>query len=309
MQVKIHKNAKTTPSIRTEIQQSYLSSYAIAKKYNISWSTAKKWKYSGSIEDKSSRPHVLQTDLTQAQIDLILFERKQYKKTIEDIYFTLSSEIPNLYPMKIYRVLKRYAMSRLPDEFLDAERKIKKFRNYGIGYIHIDLLYAPKINKKRAYVYTAIDRVSKVAYIMMGTDKRKDTGAKFSRKVIEYYPYKINYILTDNGFEFSYKALTQRKKTKKIHPFDKICINNKIQHRTIKFRHPWTNGMVERFNRTIREKVLDRQMFSSIFEMEGKLIEFVNMYNLEKRLKSLNYKTPALNLKENNNIILQPIVN
>jgi len=308
MQVKIHKNAKTTPAIRKEIQQSNLSSYAIAKKYNISWSTAKKWKNSSSIEDKSSRPHVLQTDLTQDQIDLILFERKQYKKTIEDIYFTLSSEIPNLYPMKIYRVLKRYEMSRLPDEFLDAERKIKKFRNYGIGYVHIDLLYAPKINKKRSYVYTAIDRVSKVAYIMMGTDKRKDTGAKFLKEVIEYYPYKINYILTDNGFEFSYKALTQRKRTKKVHPFDKICIQNKIQHRTIKFRHPWTNGMVERFNRTIREKVLDRQMFSSIFEMEGKLIEFVNKYNLEKRLKSLNYKTPALNLKENNNIILQPIV-
>ncbi len=308
MQVKIHKNAKTTPAIRKEIQQSNLSSYAIAKKYNISWSTAKKWKNSSSIEDKSSRPHVLQTDLTQDQIDLILFERKQYKKTIEDIYFTLSSEIPNLYPMKIYRVLKRYEMSRLPDEFLDAERKIKKFRNYGIGYVHIDLLYAPKINKKRSYVYTAIDRVSKVAYITMGTDKRKDTGAKFLKEVIEYYPYKINYILTDNGFEFSYKALTQRKRTKKVHPFDKICIQNKIQHRTIKFRHPWTNGMVERFNRTIREKVLDRQMFSSIFEMEGKLIEFVNKYNLEKRLKSLNYKTPALNLKENNNIILQPIV-
>jgi len=65
---------------------------------------------------------------------------------------------------------------------------------------------------------------------------------------------------------------------------------------------------VERFNRTIREKVLDRQMFCSIFEMEGKLIEFVNKYNLEKRLKSLNYKSPAVYLKENNNFNLQPIV-
>ncbi|MCH6574243.1 MAG: hypothetical protein IH795_03420 [Bacteroidetes bacterium] len=181
-------------------------------------STAKKWKNSCSIEDKSSRPHVLQTDLTKAQIDLILFERKQYKKTIEDIYFTLSSEIPNLYPMKIYRVLKRYEMSRLPDEFLDAERKIKKVRNYGIGYVHIctyRLIIRTENQQKEAHMYIAIVRVSKVAYIMMERDKRKDTGAKFSRKVIEYYPYKINYILTYNGFEFSYEALTQRKRTKK----------------------------------------------------------------------------------------------
>ena len=66
--------------------------------------------------------------------------------------------------------------------------------------------------------------------------------------------------INNNGFEFSYKALTQRKRTKKVHPFDKICIQNKIQHRTIKFRHPWTNGMVERFNRTLMGKVLDRQI-------------------------------------------------
>jgi hypothetical protein len=31
MHVKIHKNAKTTPAIRTEIQQSNLSAYAIVK--------------------------------------------------------------------------------------------------------------------------------------------------------------------------------------------------------------------------------------------------------------------------------------
>ena len=66
--------------------------------------------------------------------------------------------------------------------------------------------------------------------------------------------------------------------------------------------------MVERFNRTLRERVLDKRMFSSIFEKEGKLIEFVNKYNFKKRLKSLNYKSPALYLKENNNMNLQPIV-
>jgi len=110
------------------------------------------------------------------------------------------------------------------------------------------------------------------------------------------------------SFLLLYNYQKSLKLLKKVHPFDKICIQNKIQHRTIKFRHPWTNGMVERFNMTLREKVLDKQMFSSIFEMEGKLIEFVNKYTLEKRLKSLNCKSPALYLKENNNINLQPIV-
>ncbi|MCL0069058.1 integrase core domain-containing protein, partial [Thermodesulfovibrionales bacterium] len=126
----------------------------------------------------------------------------------------------------------------------------------------------------------------------------------------------INYILTDNGFEFTYKVLPKHKRTNKIHPFDKICYKHKIQHRTIKFKHPqvdawgrpWTNGMVERFNRTVKEQVLTKYHFCSIFEMNGKLIEFINRYNFERRLKSLNYKTPAQYLKEQKDIIIERIV-
>lgn len=308
MQLKLHKNARTTLAIRQEIQQSSLAASALSRQYNISWTTAKRWKETESLEDKSSRPHQLRTDLSQKQIELILFERKQFKKTIEDIFFTLEDEIPNLYPMKIYRVLARYGLGRLPDDLINAERKIRKFRKYGIGYLHIDLLYAPKINGERCYIYTAIDRVSKIAFVMIGRNKKKETGARFLKAVISFYPYPIHYILTDNGFEFTYKALPKHKKTKRLHPFDAICKKHRIQHRTIKFKHPWTNGMVERFNRTIKNQVLQKYLFFSIFEMNGKLIEFVNRYNLEKRLKSLNYKTPAHYLKEEKDIILQRIV-
>ena len=74
----------------------------------------------------------------------------------------------------------------------------------------------------------------------------------------------------------------------------KICKENKIQHRTIRFKHPWTNGMVEAFNKKIKNKVLIKYLFSSIFEMNGKLIEFVNDYNHNIRLRSLGYKTIIL---------------
>ncbi|MEW6619222.1 MAG: DDE-type integrase/transposase/recombinase [bacterium] len=157
----------------------------------------------------------------------------------------LEDKIPNLYPMKIYRCLKRHNLNIVPEEFINAERKIKKFRKYTMGYLHMDLLYAPKINKERNYIYTAIDRVAKIAFVMIGKRKNKETGAIFLKQACPFYPYKINYILTDNGAEFSYKALPKGKKTKKTHSFDKICQENKIQHRTIKFKHPWTNGMIE----------------------------------------------------------------
>ncbi|MCX7928981.1 MAG: DDE-type integrase/transposase/recombinase, partial [Patescibacteria group bacterium] len=248
MLTKLHKNARTTIAIREYIKNSKESIYALAKKLNLSWNTVKKWKFSDNIEDKSSRPYKLNTTLTKEQEELICFERKQFKKTIDDIFFSLEDKIPNLYPMKIYRCLKRHNLATLPSDFVAMERKIKKFKKYGIGYLHIDILYSPKINKERRYIYTSIDRVSKIAYIMLGKSKRKETGALFLKEVLKFYPYKINYILTDNGFEFTYKALPKGKKIKKTHPFDKLCQQNKIQHRTIKFKHPWTNGMVENFN-------------------------------------------------------------
>lgn len=308
MQLKLHKNAKTTPAIRKEISESKDSIYKLAKKYNLSWNTVKKWRISKDLNDKSSRPKKLSTNLSSTDEALICFERKQYKKTIEDIFFSLEHEIKNLYPMKIYRCLKRHNLSVLPNEFENAENKIKKFRNYGIGFVHIDLLYAPKINKRRKYVYTAIDRVSKVAYISFSDRKTKESGALFLQKVIQFYPNKINYILTDNGTEFCYKALPKHTKTKKIHPFDKICLENKINHRTTKFNHPWTNGMAERFNRKVKDNVLKKFLFADIFEMEGKTLEYVDKYNHNIRLKGIGYKTPADFLFCEKGVIIQRVV-
>ena len=308
MQIKLHKNARTTIAIRKEIQESKESIYSLSKKYNLSWNTVKKWKSSTDLNDKSSRPNKLNTSLSDQDEALICFERKQYKKTIDDIFLAAESEIENLYPMKIYRCLKRHELARLPEAFTKEERKIKKFRKYGIGFVHIDLLYAPKINKQRKYVYTAIDRVSKVGYAQFSSRKTKESGANFLQKVIEFFPNKINYILTDNGLEFCYKALPKKSRTKRIHPFDTVCNEHKIHHRTTKFNHPWTNGMAERFNRKIKDNVLKKFLFSSIFEMEQKTLEYIDRYNHEIRLKALDYKTPKDYLFEKKNVIIQPIV-
>lgn len=305
---KLHKNAKTNYNIRETIKASREPISALAKRFNISWITAKKWKERTSIHDKSSRPDKLQTSLTDKEEDLILFERKKFKKTVDEIYLTLEKNIPNLYPQKVYRCVRRYGLSSLPTEFVSAERKIRKFRKYTIGYLHIDTLFSPKIAKKRYYIFTAIDRVSKVGFLWISNRKTKEMGTRFLKKVLTFYPYAIHYILTDNGFEFSYKALPKGKKTKKIHPFDIVCKENKIEHRTIKFKHPWTNGMVERFNGKIKNKVFKRYILTDRDDLTNKLLDYLNRYNFEVRLKQIDYMTPADFLKKKFNKSIQPIV-
>lgn len=308
MDQKLHKNARTTFSVREDIRSSRVSINALSKRLGLSWKTVKKWREAKTIYDTSSRPHKLNTSLTPFQEDLVVFERKQFKKTIDEIFFTLEQSISDLYPMKIYRCLRRYGLNVLPQEFIDAERKIKKFRKYTIGYLHIDVLYAPKINKKRRYIFTCIDRVSKIACVWATDRKTKEMGEKFLRKALAFYPYPIHYILTDNGFEFCYDALPKGKKTTKIHPFTKLCRDNRIQHRRIKFRHPWTNGMAERFNGKIKKNVLKKYLFNDVEDLKEKLAHYVNDYNFTIRLKGLQYKTPADYLKTNFNYSVQRIV-
>lgn len=296
MKISLHKNSKTTIKIREEIQTSSESVSFLARKYSLDWKTVNKWKNSKSLLDKSSRPKNLRTDLREVEEEKICFLRKQFKYTIDEIYIILESEFKDrsIYPMKIYRCLKRNGLNVLPKEFVEAERKIKKFKKYGIGYLHIDFIYTRRISRKRYYIFTCIDRVSKLAFVLLTNTKKITESVRFLNLVHSYYPYKINYILTDNGSEFTKKGYTNYRgnKTNKQHPFEKQCIVLDINLRQTKFNHPWTNGMVERFNRKIKDNVMYIKYFNDVDELAVDLVEYINRYNFRIRLKGLNYKTP-----------------
>ena len=102
-------------------------------------------------------------------------------------------------------------------------------------------------------------------------------------------PYKIHTILTDNGIQF-----TNRKVDKHawIHIFDRICGENEIEHRLTKISHPWTNGQVERMNRTLKEATVKRYYYATHEQLKQHLYAFVNAYNFAKRLKALKGLTP-----------------
>jgi len=121
-------------------------------------------------------------------------------------------------------------------------------------------------------------------------------GKTFLEKVIDFYPYKINYILTDNGLEFNKKAKIA--KTKLFHPFDKLCRKYKIKHCLIRFIHPWTNSMVKRFNQKIKNNVIKRYLFQNVKELNEKLFSYVNRYNFDLKLQQLNRKSPVQYLVE-----------
>jgi len=135
----------------------------------------------------------------------------------------------------------------------------------------------------------AIDRTSKFAYVELLEKYGKLEAADFLRNLIKTIPYKIHTVLTDNGVQF-----TNRKTD--IHPcshiFDRICYEHKIEHRLTQINHPWTNGQVERMNRTLKEATVKRYYYDNHDHLRRHLYDFINSYNFAKRLKTLKGLTP-----------------
>ncbi|MBB4383636.1 transposase InsO family protein [Bradyrhizobium sp. SBR1B] len=74
--------------------------------------------------------------------------------------------------------------------------------------------------------------------------------------------------------------------------FDMRCRENGIEHRLTKIKHPWTNGQVERMNRTIKEATVQRYYYDRHDQLEAHLAGFINAYNSARRLKTLKGLTP-----------------
>jgi len=74
--------------------------------------------------------------------------------------------------------------------------------------------------------------------------------------------------------------------------FDMICEANDIEHRLTKPNHPWTNGQVERMNRTIKEATVKRFHYESHEQLRVHLADFMAAYNFARRLKTLSGLTP-----------------
>jgi transposase InsO family protein len=67
---------------------------------------------------------------------------------------------------------------------------------------------------------------------------------------------------------------------------------NPIEQVFAKLNHPWTNGQVERMNRTIKDATVKRCHYDS-HEMPCRhLDDFVSAYNFGRRLKTLKGLTP-----------------
>jgi transposase InsO family protein len=120
------------------------------------------------------------------------------------------------------------------------------------------------------------------------------TACAFLRALIEAVPYKIHTVLTDNGIQFCHPPRYRNGPTARWmgHLFARICAEHGIEHRLTRPNHPWTNGQVERMNRTIKGATVRRYPYGSHDQLRRHLQLFIDAYNHARRLKTLRGLTP-----------------
>ena len=302
----LHGSATTTEALRRAIQHSQASLRTLAKRYGVNQKTVAKWRKRESVSDLPTGPKVPKsTVLTVEEEAIIVAFRRHTLLPLDDCLYSLQATIPHLSRSSLHRCLQRHDISRLPDVTGDAAPK-KKFKAYPIGYFHIDIAEVQTAEGK-LHLFVAIDRTSKFAFVRLEAKATRITASAFLVALIKAVPYKIHTVLTDRaigtplvretmarGIQFTFPPRYANGPTAAwiTHMFDMRCRENGIEHRLTKIKHPWTNGQVERMNRTIKEATVKRFHYDDHDQLRNHLANFISAYNFGRRLKTLKGLTP-----------------
>ena len=134
----------------------------------------------------------------------------------------------------------------------------------------------------RIYQQTFVDTYSKVAFTKLYTTKTPITAADLlNDRVLPFFienELPLLRILTDRGTEYCGKV--------ERHDYQLYLAVNDIDHTRTKARSPQTNGICERFHKTVLQEFYQvtfrKKLYSNIEDLQKDLDQWIEYYNYER---------------------------
>lgn len=134
----------------------------------------------------------------------------------------------------------------------------------------------------RIYQQTFVDTYTKVAFAKLYTTKTPITAADLlNDKVLPFFEEQnvsLLRVLTDRGTEYCGRLET--------HDYELYLGVNQIDHTKTKAKSPQTNGICERFHRTILNEFYQitfrKKLYTTLEELQTDLDEWLSYYNYER---------------------------
>ena len=226
--------------------------------------------------------------LTVEQEAIVVAFRRHTLLPLDDCLHALQATIPDLTRSSLHRCLQRHGISQLPS--VEGEQTAeRKFETYPLGFFHVDIAEA-RTEKGKLHLVVAIEWTTKFAFVELHAKATIRVSRDFLRHLVEAVPYKVHTGLTDNGIHFTtpsaggsavpdIKAAVAAEELFRAHSFELACAQLGIEHRLTKPKHPWTNGQVERMNRTLKDATFKRYHYDNHDQLRRHLADFVATYN------------------------------
>jgi transposase InsO family protein len=300
--MKLHRNAKTTPTSRLLLVRRVLyegwSAADTAEGAGVSVRTVAKWvrrfqaEGVAGLDDRSSRPGPPAHQTPALAVTLIQWLREQHglpawaighalrlpRSTVSVWLRRLGLNRPPVAPPV---PVQRYEWPS-PGDLLHVD--IKPLGGIGcVGHrIHGDRRRAtPGIGWE--YVHVAVDDHSRVAYVEVLPDQLGPTCAAFLERAVAWYATRqiaVRRVLSDNGSGYVSRA------------FRETCARLAVQHRRTRPYTPRTNGKAERFIQTLLREWAYAVPYTTSRDRRRALRPFVTYYNRRRPHASLNYEPP-----------------
>ncbi|WP_394890030.1 IS481 family transposase [Mesorhizobium sp. AaZ16] len=134
----------------------------------------------------------------------------------------------------------------------------------------------------RIYQQTFLDTYSKVAFAKLYDRKTPITAADLlNDRVVPFFDahdVKLSRVLTDRGTEYCGNP--------EHHEYELYLALEDVDHSRTKTKNPQTNGIVERFHKTVLDEfyrvAFRKKIYGSIEELQADLDEWVGSYNEER---------------------------
>ncbi|QGP49182.1 putative transposase OrfB [Piscirickettsia salmonis] len=163
----------------------------------------------------------------------------------------------------------------------------------------------------RIYQQTFVDTYSRVAFACLYTEKNAVTAAHaLNESVITWFEERdtpLLRILTDRGTEYCGKI--------EHHAYQLYLAIEDVDHTRTKARSPQTNGICERFHRTMKQEFYDiafrKKVYNSLEELQVDVDEWLIKYN-QHRPHSGKYcygKTPMQTFQDSKHLAQEKIIN
>jgi transposase InsO family protein len=202
----------------------------------------------------------------------------------------------------VYRVLCRLGLRRLAWLDRPTGRVIRRYEHAAAGdLVHMDIkklgriptgggwrVHGPaqrlRLRVGYAYIHSAVDDHSRLAYSEVCADERAASVVAFWRRAVDWFAQHgvvVRAVLTDNGS--AYRSVD----------FARMCVAADVRHRFTQPYHPQTNGKVERFNRTLLEEWAYVRVYRSERSRTQALGRWLHQYNHHRSHSALGGLPPV----------------